>query len=72
MTQKLTDFLTRLATDEQLVTDFKQGAKATMELHDVSDEHIELVLGLKYDEIQELLGENFRINSNTIIKAFKN
>jgi len=71
MTQKLTDFLTRLATDQQLVSDFEKDAKATMQHHGLSEEHIELVLGHKYDEIQELLGENFRIDGNTVVKAFR-
>jgi len=72
MTKTLTNFLSQLSTDVKLVESFKQDPAATMKKYGVSDEHQQLVLDQKYDEIQSLLGANYDITKNQTIKAFKN
>jgi len=73
MIQKLTDFLTQLATDEELAVDYEKDAEATMQKYGVSEEHIALILAQKFDEIQSLLGDSLKIdiNMNGIILPFK-
>jgi hypothetical protein len=72
MSQQLTNFLSQLATDNDLVDAFKNDKAGTMKQHDISDEHIDLVVNKKYDEIQNILGANYSIANNDIIKAYKN
>lgn len=71
MTDKLTEFLTNLATDEKLVEAFKADNVGTMKAHGVSDEHIELVVNKKYDEIRQVLGDDYEVAIESIIKAIK-
>lgn len=72
MSQQLTDFLSQLATDNDLVDAFKNDKKATMKQHGISEAHIDLVVNKKYDEIQSILGADYSIANNDIIKAYKN
>jgi hypothetical protein len=71
MTDKLTEFLTNLSTDKKLVNDFKKDKKATMKAHGVPTEHIELVVNSNYDGVRKVLGADYDIASNGVIKAFK-
>ena len=71
MSQQLTEFLTSLATDNELVEAFKTDKVATMKQHGLSDEHIALVVNSNYAEIQNILGADYTITSNGIITAFK-
>ncbi len=71
MIKILTNFLSQLTTDAKLTESFELDPAGTMEKYGVSDEHIQLVLDHKYDEIQSLLGANYDIAQNTTIKAFK-
>ena len=72
MSQQLTEFLTALATDKELVEAFNKDKEKTMREHGVPEEHIELVVNKKYDEVQSVLGANYSIVSNGVITAFKN
>ena len=71
MSQELTIFLTRLATDNELVSEFEKDKVSTMKAHSISEEHIELVVNKQYDEIQKVLGADYTIANNNIVKAFK-
>jgi len=71
MSQELTKFLTRLATDDELVSEFEKDKVSTMKAHNISEEHIELVVNKQYDGIQKVLGADYTIASNNIVKAFK-
>ena len=71
MTDKLTDFLTNLSTDEKLVDDFKKDKKGTMKAHGVPDAHIDLVVNSDYDGVRKVLCSDYDIASNGVIKAFK-
>lgn len=71
MSQELTDFLSSLATDQELVDAFNNDAEATMVAHNVPEQHRQLVHDKNYDEIQNLLGSDYSIATNHIIKAFK-
>lgn len=71
MTDKLTEFLINLSTDDQLVESFKNDKVGTMKSYGVSDEHIDLVVNKKYDEIQKVLGADYDITTNGIIQAIK-
>ena len=71
MTDKLTNFLTNLSTDEELVKAYKNDKAGTMKAHGVPADHIDLVVNKKYDEIQKVLGANYDIASNDVVKAFK-
>ena len=71
MADKLTEFLTNLATDDQLVESFKSDKVGTMRSFGVPEDHIDLVVNKKYDEIQKILGTEYDIASNSIITAIK-
>jgi len=71
MSEKLTEFLTDLATNEKLKEAFKADRAKTMKDNGVSDEDADLVLNQKYDEIQQKLGADYEIAKNHIIEAFK-
>lgn len=72
MSEQLTTFLTRLATDDDLVNEFEQDKAGTMRAHGISEDHIDMVLNKQYTEIQGLLGADYTIAKNSIVKAFKN
>ena len=72
MTSKLTEYLTRLSTDEDLVRVYKQDKVAAMKAYGIDDKHIEMIVNKKYAEIQSLLGADFDVAKNEVIKAFKN
>ena len=71
MTDKLTEFLTNLATDDDLVAEFKKDKVATMKTHGVPENHIDLVVNKDYDAIQKELGSSYTIATNSVIRAFK-
>lgn len=71
MSEKLTEFLTDLATNEKLKEEFRADRAKTMKENGVADEDAELVLNQKYDEIQKKLGADYDISKNHIIEAFK-
>ncbi len=71
MTAKLTDFLTRLSTDDDLVKAFENDKAGTMKANGVSDDHIDLVVNKKYSEIQDLLGADYKTATNNVVKAYK-
>ena len=71
MSQELTNFLSALATDQDLVDAFNNDPEATMVAHKVQENHRELVHQKNYDEIQSVLGSNYSIATNHIIKAYK-
>jgi hypothetical protein len=71
MASNLIEFLTRLSTDDDLVRAFKDDKVATMKANQVDDQHINLVVNKKYSEIQSLLGADYDIAKNSVIKAYK-
>lgn len=71
MSKELTEFLTKLSVDEKLAEEFEKDKVATMTLAGVSKDHQKLVIEKDYAKIQTLLGANYKISSNEIIKAFK-
>ena len=71
MSSALTELLTQLSTDEKLAQKFKKDKAKVMTKAGISDEQQKLVMNKEYEKIQEILGENFKISSNSIIKAFK-
>ena len=71
MTDKLIEFLTKLSADDDLVRSFQADKDGTMKANGVSDDHRKLVIDKKYPEIQSLLGADYNIAKNDIIKAFK-
>jgi hypothetical protein len=71
MSQELTKFLTQLSTDKELVEAFKNDDVATMKAHNIDEKHIDLVTSGNYDEIQNLLGADYKVATNKVIKAFK-
>ena len=71
MTDKLKDFLTDLATNEELRGAFKSDKSATMKKHGIPDSDIQLVITKNYTEIQKRLGADYEISKNAIIDAFK-
>ncbi len=71
MSKKLTEFLTRLATDEKLVNAYKEDKAAVMEANGIEQQHVDLLVNKKYDEIQAILGADYNIAKNSIILAFK-
>ncbi|MBV1908760.1 MAG: hypothetical protein KUG78_05525 [Kangiellaceae bacterium] len=71
MSRQLTDFLTNLSTDDALVDAFNNDKESTMKAYGVSDKHIELVINKNYGEIQSILGADYTIANNSVIKAFK-
>ena len=72
MSQELTDFLTALATDQDLVEAYNNDAEGTMVAHNVPEHHRQLVHDKNYQEIQNVLGANYNITNNHVIRAFKN
>ena len=71
MSQQLTDFLTRLATDDDLVTAFENDKEATMKSNGITQEHIDLVVNKEYSKVQAILGADYDIAKNGVIRAFK-
>jgi hypothetical protein len=71
MSQELTDFLTSLATDQELVDAFNNDAEGTMVAHNVPEHHRQLVHDKNYTEIQNVLGSDYSISTNHVIRAFK-
>ncbi len=71
MSSKLTSFLTELSTNSNLVEQFKENPDEIIKKYNISSEHHELIKAHKYDEIQAILGADFSISKNTIIKAYK-
>ena len=71
MSDKLTQFLTQLAIDDDLVEAFENDKEGTMTAHGLEQEHIDLVLQKKYSEIENLLGADYEIAKNGVISAFK-
>ena len=70
MSDNLTDFLTDLATNEDLRKAFKNDAKGTMKDKGIPNDDIDLVINKDYDAIQKRLGANYEISKNHIIDAF--
>jgi len=68
---KLTEFLTNLATNDGLARAFKENKKATMKAHGLSEEQIDLVINKQYDQIQNILGADYTIANNDIVRAYK-
>jgi len=56
MSEQLKDFLTNLSTDSELQESFKEDAAGTMRKHGVSEEHIDLVVNEKFDDLKKVLG----------------
>ncbi len=72
MSQELTDFLTNLATDQDLVDEYNADPEGTMIQHNVPQHHRQLVLDKNYDEVQNVLGADYSITNNHVIRAYKN
>lgn len=71
MSDKLTEFLTELPTNEELRKSYNNDAKKSMKDYGVSDEDAQLVLDKNYDAIQKKLGADYEIGKNHVIDAFK-
>ncbi len=71
MSKKLTEFLTELATNQDLKDAFAADKAGTMKKHGVSDDDAKLVINKDYDAIQDKLGADYEISKNDIVRAFK-
>jgi hypothetical protein len=71
MSNKLTEFLSQLTVDSQLSNAFKSDKSATMKAHGISEEHIQMVINKNYHDIQEVVGCDYSIATNSIIHAYK-
>lgn len=71
MASKLTEFLTRLSTDSELMEAYKKDEAGTMKANGVADEHVELVLNKQHDEIKELTGGSVLKTTHSIIEITK-
>ena len=71
MSKELTDFLTDLATNDDLAKKFKADKDGTMKEFNITEEHRKLVVNKNYDEIQSILGADYDIAHNDVIKAFR-
>jgi hypothetical protein len=71
MSQKLTEFLTEITTNQALRESFSADRAKTMKEYGVSDEDAALILNHDYDAVLKKLGPEYDIARNTIIDAFK-
>ena len=71
MKKKLADFLTNLATDDDLAQAFKKDKEGTMRAQGIDKTHISMVVDKDYKQIEDLLGAEYNITYNDIVKAYK-
>ena len=64
-------FLNELVHDLNLVNDFKQDPVYTMRHFGLTQRCIDLVLNKDFENIQIMLGANYQVHPNNIVKAFK-
>lgn len=72
MSKELITFLTKLSTDPKVAEAFKTDPKSTMKEHDLSEEHMKLIMEKDYEGIKKVLGKDYEeFSINGIVKSLK-
>ncbi len=71
MSLSLLEYLTKLSTDTEMMDAYKTDRESAMRGNKVSEGEIKLVLDSNYEAIRKLVGSNYDITTNHIVKIFK-